>query len=75
MNEGVDIRCKTFTTQVFTVLGLLVEFGTVIEKSQGYLTASTYISKPYVKVTSNRTVIYYYLFSSLFFSSTLQYIS
>ena len=32
MNKGVDIHCKAVTTQVFTVVGLIVELGTDIEK-------------------------------------------
>ena len=32
MNEGVKIYCKAFTTQVFTVVGLVVELGTSIVK-------------------------------------------
>ena len=30
MNKGVEIDCKAVTTQVFTVVGLLVELGTAI---------------------------------------------
>ena len=37
MNEGVDIHCKAVTTQLFTLVGLLVELGTAIEKSKGSL--------------------------------------
>ena len=40
MNEGVEIRCKAVMTQVFTVVGLLVELGTAIAKPMGYLKAS-----------------------------------
>ena len=32
MNEGVEIHFKSVTTQVFTVLSVLAELGTVIEK-------------------------------------------
>ena len=35
MSNGVKIHCKAVTTQVFTVL--LVELGTAILKSKGYL--------------------------------------
>ena len=34
MNEGVKIRCKEVTAQVFTVVGLIVEPGTEITKSK-----------------------------------------
>ena len=37
MDEGVDIHCKAFTIQVFTVL--IVELGTDISKSKGYFEA------------------------------------
>ena len=39
MNKGVEIRCKAVTTHVFTVVGLLVELGTPVAKSKGYLRA------------------------------------
>ena len=32
MKKGVKIHCKEITTQVFTVVGLLVELGTDISK-------------------------------------------
>ena len=44
MNEGVNIHYKSVMTQVFTVLGLVVELGTAISKSKGYLEAYLYIS-------------------------------
>ena len=37
MNEEVDIYCKAVTTQVFT--DLLLELGTDIVKSKGYIEA------------------------------------
>ena len=37
MNEGAEIHCKAVTTQVFTVVGLLIELGTAIVKSKGSL--------------------------------------
>ena len=43
MNKGVKIHCKAFTTKLFTVLGLLVEIGTSIEKSKIYLEVYTSI--------------------------------
>ena len=39
MNEGVKIRCKAITANFFTVVGLLVEPSTAIEKN-GYLDES-----------------------------------
>ena len=39
MNEGVDIRCKAVTNQVFAVVGLIVELGTAIVKLMGSLEA------------------------------------
>ena len=38
MNEVVGVHCKAVTTQVFTVL--LIELGTAMEKSKGYLASS-----------------------------------
>ena len=32
MNEGVKMRCKAVTANLFTVVGLLVEISTAIEK-------------------------------------------
>ena len=49
MDEGVKINCKAFMTQVFTVL--LVELGTDIEKSKGYIEAYTFIKEPHVTLT------------------------
>ena len=37
MNKGVRIHCKAVTTQVFTVLGLLVELVTYIAKSKSFI--------------------------------------
>ena len=42
--DGVNMRCEVVTTQVFTVLGLLVGLGIIIEKPKGSLEAYTYIS-------------------------------
>ena len=44
MNEGVKIVCKSVMTQVFTVVGLLVELGTYIAKSKGSLESYPYTS-------------------------------
>ena len=43
MNKGVNTSYKTVTNQVFTVVGLIVELITAIEKLKGYLEASTSI--------------------------------
>ena len=72
MNEGVDIRCKLVTTQVFTVVGLLVELGKAIAKPKCSIEAYPSIRQMSVTVTSGSPVIYYSLFSSSFFSSTLK---
>ena len=37
MNEAVNIHCKAVMNQVFTVVDLLVEISTAIEKSKGSL--------------------------------------
>ena len=34
--DGVNMRCEVVTTQVFTVLGLLVGLGIIIEKTKGF---------------------------------------
>ena len=44
MKQGAEINYKSFTTQVFMVVGLLVEFGSAISKSKGYLEESPSIS-------------------------------
>ena len=72
MNEGVEIHCKSVTAQVFTVVGLIVEIGTAIAKSRGFLEANHSIRLSSVTVTSTSPVIYYSLFSSFFLLSTLQ---
>ena len=41
MNEGVNINCKSFMSQVITVVGLIVEIGKSIEKPKVYLEAYT----------------------------------
>ena len=43
MNQGVNIRFKAVTPNLFTVVGLLVELGTAIVKSQGSIEVSTTI--------------------------------
>ena len=72
MNEGVKIHCRSITTQVFTVVGLLVEIDKSIEKSKGRPEASLSTRYPSVTVTSTSPVIYSSFFSSFLFSSALQ---
>ena len=36
-NKGVNIHCKEVATQVFTVIGLLVELSKFITKPEGYI--------------------------------------
>ena len=66
MKKGVDIRSKAVTTQVFTVVGLLVEPGASISKIKGYLEDYPSIMQPSILVTSNSPVIYSSIFSYLF---------
>ena len=68
MNEGVEIHCTAVTTQVFTLIGLLVELGKAIAKSKGSLEAYPSIRQTSITVTSNSPIIYSSLFSSFFFS-------
>ena len=56
-NKGVNSPCKAVTTQVFTLVGLLVELVTAIEKIKGSIEASPFIIEPPVTVTSNSPVI------------------
>ena len=42
-NKGVKINCKAVTTQVFSLLGLIVELGTSIERSKGSIEEYTSI--------------------------------
>ena len=70
MNKGVDIHCKSVTTQVFTAL--IVELDTSIKKPMVFLDAPPLIRQPSIKLTSKSPVIDPYLLRSFFFSSTLQ---
>ena len=72
MNEEVKICCKAVTEKMFTVVGLLVELSTYIEKPKGYIEASLSIRRPSVTVTYNSPVISSSLFSLVFFRSELQ---
>ena len=69
MNEVVKVYCKAVTTQVFTVVSLLVELGTSIAKSKDYIDAYPSIRQPSVTVPSNSPVVYPPLFASLRFIS------
>ena len=40
MNKRVEICCKSVTTQLFTVVGLIVEPSTAIEKPKSYIQES-----------------------------------
>ena len=44
MNEVVEIHYKAFMTQVFVLVGLIVELGTAIVKPKCYLDASPSIT-------------------------------
>ena len=43
MNKGVNIFCKAFMTEMFTVVGILIDFSTSIENPNDYLGAFNYI--------------------------------
>ena len=43
MNKSVNICCKAVTTQVFTVVVIIVELGKAIAKLKGSREASPYI--------------------------------
>ena len=66
MNGGVRISCREVTNQVCTVVGLLVDIITTIEKSKGSIKLYTSISEPSIKLTSNGLVISYFLLATSF---------
>ena len=70
-NMGVMMSCKAVTTNLFTVVGLLVETITAIVKPKGSLEASNYIRKPNIIVTYNIPVISTPLSILFFFISML----
>ena len=72
MNEGFDIFCKEVTSQVFTVVCLLVDLGRYLTRSKVSKFASPSIRLSSVTITSNVPVISSFPFRSLFFSSILQ---
>ena len=66
MNEVFNISCKAFMTQVFSVLGIIVELSISILKPKGYLESYTSIIRPSVIGTYNSPVIYSSLLRSCF---------
>ena len=60
-NEGINMRCKPVTTNVFTGVGLIVETCIDIENTNGYL---EYIRQPSVRLISSIPVISTSLLSS-----------
>ena len=56
MNEGVRMHCKSVMANLFTLVGLLVETSTAIQK-KGSLEASIFISTNYITVTYSSPVI------------------
>ena len=71
-NKGVKISCKEVTTQLFTVVGLLVEIITSI-KNQRVLLWQIFPLGNSVKITHNCTVMSSFIFSSFYLRITLQY--
>ena len=57
MNEGVKVHYKAVTSNVLTVVVLLVETSTAIEKTKGFLESYIYISKNLFTVTYISPVI------------------
>ena len=70
-NEGVMMLFKTITTNLPTIVHLLVEFVTSLDKPKASLEASISIRQPTWTVTSSKPVIYPSLFSFLFFGNML----
>ena len=71
MNKGVNIRCKAITASFFTVVWILVEPSTFIEKNSYFeeYPSSRQLS---ITVTSSSTAIPSSLLSSLFFGNILR---
>ena len=57
INKGVNMCCKAVPPNLFTVLRLIFEPITGVEKQKDYLEEFPSISKHYVTVTSNSTFI------------------
>ena len=74
MNEVVDIYCKEFTTQVFTLVWSLVELGTVIEKLKSCLETYPYISQPCI-ILSLTVMLYITPYSAHYFSAVHFYLT
>ena len=49
MNEGVNMSCKSVTTQVYIVLGLLFELNKPIFKTKGFPESSISIMQIHVE--------------------------
>ena len=58
MNKGVDIHSKSVTTQVFTVVGVIIDLDISLSKPKGTIYSSPSIRQPSSTVTSNSPVIY-----------------
>ena len=65
------MRCKSITTNLLTVVGLLVEPSTAIKKPNCSIGVSFSIRQPSIKVTYIINVIYPSLSSFVFSSSML----
>ena len=72
-NKGVKTCCKAITTNLFTVLGLLVWPNTSIAEPKGSIEEYITIRKTSIKVTYISPVIPPYLHSSFFYSSILRF--
>ena len=70
-NKGVMMRFKTITANLSTILHLLVEPITSLEKQKAYLEESISIRKPWT-VTSSKPVISPYMFRFFFFGNMLR---
>ena len=70
-NEGVMILCKTITANLLTIVGLLVEPITSLEKPKGFIWGSLFNKQHPITLTSKYTVISSSLSSFLFLSSIL----
>ena len=67
MNEGVKMSFKAVPTNLFTVIGLIVEpSSTAVENTKGFLEEYISISQPPITVNSNIPLIPPSLPSSLF---------
>ena len=75
MNEVVEMHFKSFMTNFFTVVGLLVEISTSIAKPKGYFEAYPYTSQPPITVTSKSpSFILRYLFFGIIMRTNSRFI-